>query len=720
VVGIDNPIVWDGNSRRILYAEGGTLWSLNPYGGVWTSRPISGTPPDIVKSCAVFDPAGNRVLRFGGTRYNGSAWVPVNDVWELSLGAAPAWRKLLPAGTAPLPRQCTSMVLDEQGQRVIVFGGSDNGSYNGIVYNDVFALSLSGNGTWSQLIPNGAVGSPVERQRHTAVYDPGRRRMVLFGGTGTNLSRFNDVWELPLSGPPTWQSIPTTGAPTARFAHAAVFDVANDRMIVQGGGGVPVPEQDDTFALPFGGAAEWTVLPPRLAPGIAVYDAATPQMLISIGTDTHALDLGSTPAWRYAERHMLPRTQANAALAADSRTLVVVDGLHANGGYHETWTLDLKDHTPSWVRQEIPGGPGIRDKMAMVWDPVRARILAFGGPPPSYEGTNDVWSLTLGPPPAWTPVTTTGTQPPLWGWNGVYDPSGDRIVFLAFYETINFPGPPSTPSNYWNWIQVLPLSGPNALQWQNHNVFPASFRRRLGASFSYDAVRDQAWIFGGVDSAGIYLGDLWRVSLEETPGTPQLVPGGGAPTARAYHAAMFDDARDQLLVLGGRNATSYHNTFVYVHKPNVGWSVMTTRGGIPTARAWPVSAYDAASDRLVMYGGTGTTSIFNDTWTLRLDLATLPVEEDRSAPAALALAPMKGNPMVADIGVSLTLPTAGPGSLALLDVSGRRVRSVSLDGFPPGTHAIPLAKRGEIPAGVYFAALRHASGERRIRVVVLP
>ena len=147
---------------------------------------------------------------------------------------------------------------------------------------------------------------------------------------------------------------------------------------------------------------------------------------------------------------------------------------------------------------------------------------------------------------------------------------------------------------------------------------------------------------------------------------------------------------------------------------------MTARGATPANRAWPACVYDAAADRLVMFGGTGpNSSVLNDTWALSMGFETLPVAEPPASPA-LSLAPLGSNPMRADIAMTVSLPIAGHGSLALLDVTGRRVRSVSLDGMPPGSRTISLAKRGEITPGLYFAELRHASGERHARVIVLP
>ena len=51
---------------------------------------------------------------------------------------------------------------------------------------------------------------------HTAIYDPVRDRMVVFGGYDGNGNR-NDVWALSLSGSPAWSELTPAGSlPSAR------------------------------------------------------------------------------------------------------------------------------------------------------------------------------------------------------------------------------------------------------------------------------------------------------------------------------------------------------------------------------------------------------------------------------------------------------------------------------------------------------------------------
>jgi hypothetical protein len=107
---------------------------------------------------------------------------------------------------------------------MVVFGGG-----GASVYNDVWALSLAGSPAWSALAPAGS--PPSGRYEHTAIYDPVRDRMVVFGGY-----ELNDVWALSLAGSPAWSPlVPSGGRPSGRYGHTAIYDPVRDRMVVFGG-----------------------------------------------------------------------------------------------------------------------------------------------------------------------------------------------------------------------------------------------------------------------------------------------------------------------------------------------------------------------------------------------------------------------------------------------------------------------------------------------------
>jgi hypothetical protein len=155
----------------------------------------------------------------------------LDDVWALSLAGSPAWSALTPAGSPPSARSEATAIYDPVRDRMVVFGG-----LGPFLNDDVWALSLAGSPAWSALAPAGS--PPSGHYQHTAIYDPVRDRMVVFGGDGGTSGRRNDVWALSLAGSPAWSAlVPAGGPPSARVEHTAIYDPVRDRMVVFGGSG---------------------------------------------------------------------------------------------------------------------------------------------------------------------------------------------------------------------------------------------------------------------------------------------------------------------------------------------------------------------------------------------------------------------------------------------------------------------------------------------------
>src|SRR5439155_25260329 len=130
---------------------------------------------------------------------------------------SPAWTEIAPTGPPPSGRYGQTAIYDPVRDRMVVFGGSDGSNF----FNDVWALSFAGTPAWSQLAP-GSPNPRTGRYQHTANYDPVRDRMVVFGGyDGTSLR--NDVWSLSFAGTPAWNPLAPVGTPpTARRLQAAI------------------------------------------------------------------------------------------------------------------------------------------------------------------------------------------------------------------------------------------------------------------------------------------------------------------------------------------------------------------------------------------------------------------------------------------------------------------------------------------------------------------
>jgi hypothetical protein len=111
------------------------------------------------------------------------------------------WKLL--SSNGPIFRDLPSLVLDETGQRLLLFGGYNefpSTSNAPVFFNEVWQFDLA-SGKWELLPAEGDL--PIGRMRHGAVWDSAQNRMIIFGGYGGQfippLHAFypdRGVWEL--------------------------------------------------------------------------------------------------------------------------------------------------------------------------------------------------------------------------------------------------------------------------------------------------------------------------------------------------------------------------------------------------------------------------------------------------------------------------------------------------------------------------------------------
>jgi hypothetical protein len=515
-----------------------------------------------------------------------------------------AWNP--PLGSA---RSAQSAIYDPARDRMVVFGGS--------YLNDVWALSLVGTPAWTQLTPSGA--PPSARHSQSAIYDPARDRMVMFGGS-SRAGFLNDVWALSLAGTPAWTQLTPSGTPpSARRYHRAIYDPVRDRMVMFGGSSGS--DLNDVWALSLAGTPSWTQLTPSGTPPSArsyhsaIYDPVRDRMVVFGGSsstffnDVWALLLAGTPTWTQLTPSGTPPSArgGHSAIYDPIRDRMVVFGgfLSSYDYVNDGWALSLTG-TPAWAPL-TPNGtpPSGRAGHCAIYDPVSDRMVMYGG----YSGSfllNDFWALSLAGTPAWTQVTPSGTPPSApYFHSAIYDPVRGRMVVFGGYS-----------GTYSNDVWALSLAGTPAWTQLAPSGTPPS--GRYAHSAIYDPVRDRMVVFGGY-GPGYYRNDVWVLSLAGTPAWTQVTPSGTPPSGRVGHSAVYDPVRDCMVVFGGGTGTAYVNdvwAMSLVGTP--AWTEMTPSGTPPSARYLHSGIYDPVRDRMVVFGGYSGSSGLNDVWAMSL------------------------------------------------------------------------------------------------------
>lgn len=352
-----------------------------------------------------------------------------------------------------------------------------------------------------------------------------------------------------------------------------------------------------------------------------------------------------TPSWMQLNPSGGPPTaRARFAYVHDTANnrMTIFGGGTLGGLVNDVWVLSNANGlggTPAWTQLNPGGGPSPRMGNPAVYNPGANRMTLFGGFTGGCGESNEVWVLSnangLGGAPAWTQLNPPGTTPPVTAaHSAVYDVTGNRMIVFggnqnsacnppgnAVWVLGNADGTGGTPA----WSQLAPAG--------------AAPGGRALPSAVYDAATNRMIVFGG-EMFGGYFNDVWVLSnANGVGGTPtwiQLAPGGGPPSARSGHTAVYDPATNRMIVFGGGNFISgppvNNEVWMLSNANGLGgtpmWSQLMPVGGPPAARTQHSAVYHHASNRMTVFAGSPPAGMpFNDTWVLT-DVIVIVVQID--------------------------------------------------------------------------------------------
>jgi hypothetical protein len=296
--------------------------------------------------------------------------------------------------------------------------------------------------------------------------------------------------------------------------------------------------------------------------------------------------------------------------------------------------LQVATAQTNWT-ELLPAGtpPDPRADSSAIYDSGGNSLVLFGGNDTGCTfdpSLNDTWLLTnadglAGSTPQWTQLFPTGTLPGgRRGHSAVYDSATDRMII--------FGGDPvgcavSKYSDTWvlldatgahgtpAWVQLSPAGGAPPAR-SDHSAF-------------YDAMNNRMTIAGGFGPAG-NLNDVWVLTyangLGGTPTWTQLSPAGGPPSANQDRSVTYDAASNRMTVFGGAVCcitAVYNETWILTHANGLGgtpkWIKLNPAGTLPSARYSAVAVYDSPTNTMTIFDGAGPGSgsgSFNEVWSL--------------------------------------------------------------------------------------------------------
>ncbi len=417
----------------------------------WTQLTPSGsTPAARTTHTSVYDEIHNRMIVFGGMGNPLSIAPLFGDTWVLTnangLSGTPGWSQVVPTNSPPSARAYASAVYDSNNNRMILFGGNPNVGYCGVDVSDVWVLvnanGLGGSTYWIQLAPTNA--APSGRAHNSAVYDGTSNRLILFGGNNECATAMDELWILSnangLGGAPSWKQIIITNGPvpSARNNHAAVFDGANNRMMLFGGLTSDNIYTNDVWVLTnassITGQSGWQRLVTTNGPSgrgshTAVYNPVSNEMFVFGGDApgltndvwrlSNANGLGGGATWLRWVAGQLPPVERDghtAVLNVASNQMVVYAGQACNAGcsaLSDVWTLNLTTPIQSPIITSVTPGSGTEGtNISIIGSHLRYTTnVSFNGQSAIFTNNNSDTEITAVVPPCAASGYVTVTTP---------------------------------------------------------------------------------------------------------------------------------------------------------------------------------------------------------------------------------------------------------------------------------------------------------------------
>ena len=255
----------------------------------------------------------------------------------------------------------------------------------------------------------------------------------------------------------------------------------------------------------------------------------------------------------------------------------------------------------------------------MAYDKESDRTILFGGA--IANDANDVIGETWaydGSANRWTLMNPASGPSARGGVAMAYDSESDRIILYGgvFNErTMNDTWAYDYNTNTWTAMAKGPIS-------------------QFGARMAYDAESDRIVLFGGYSPLSGRFYNNTRVYDYNSDTWTDMKPST-SPPGRNYHSMAYDAESDRV-IMWGKGEKSDDSVWAYDFDTNT-WEEMKPGGGpAPLLRIYSAMVYDAALDRMILFGGSpdGNEAWSYDyntnTWT-KLEPETVPYEATRHA-----------------------------------------------------------------------------------------
>jgi cysteine-rich repeat protein len=536
------------------------------------------TPNKRDSQAIAYDGARQRVVMYGGWTVDGN----LNDTWEWD---GNSWTQITTAHS-PGPRLDASLAYDAVRHRIVLFGGyganytgykGDTWEYDGI--------------DWTLKSPT---ASPPALAAAAMTFDANRGHLLLYGGVSNDANQPTATWDYDGT---TWTRLAPTSNPGTRQGARMAYDAKNNYVMLAGGG--------DNHVWTWNGSA-WTdrgaqtMLVATGYDSVAlVFDANRQALVAWDGNQTNTYEWNGTTFANLAGTPVAPAgsTYSYIEFAYDAiRKQVVLFGGYGfvNGTVTDDYNVTWVRSGTSWAQPPAFSEPPPRLRSAAAYDPIRRRVVIFGGQTNlNQTAIGDTWEWDG---TKWSQVFPTAVPPIRGGTMMAYDNRTKTVMMFG------------GDSNNGTYLTYADLWSYNGATWTQ----PALSTGRSGvfaSGMAYDVTADRVVSFGGRDDGSTGTGTFAVLNTTwywDATGWHQASPTN-PPTVREDFGLVYDPVRNRTVMFGGQDDNGIVTSDVSEWN-ETNWTILSPPVAGPDPRIGLELIYNPDAERTLVFGNSDNLS----------------------------------------------------------------------------------------------------------------
>lgn len=398
------------------------------------------------------------------------------------------------------------------------------------------------------------------------------------------------------------------------------------------------------------------------------------------------------------------RSNASAIYIPSSNRMIVFGGNTSGGNVNEIWSLDLNSNVWSLIPPTSAQAPAPRATHVCMYDSLLNRMLVWTGQ--GSQLYNDVWAFNFGDS-TWLELFPDGnvTGAPLkrYGTATVFDPINRNIINFAGFTT----------SGRFDDTWEFDVDG---LNWTDKTNLYFPLRRCL-TSQSFAEDRREMIVYGGQSTGN--LNDIWTLNADTYIWT-NLTPAV-SPAARHFSSNSY--CGNGYVVVFGGNSLNQGNTAGALNDlwafslDTQQWDTLPQGAVKPPPRYGHTSIYIQSQDKMIIFGGQGASSLYNETWVYSGISGVLNFVSEYAD--NISLLKVYPNPSADSRSISFYLPEKSKAYLTIQNILGSVVATpLNNNELNYGNHTIDISDHLLAP-GTYLCSLKTAGVTESILLVVI-